>query len=387
MNRTLKILTAALALLSAALLYSTTQAASSEHYRSHPEVLDNGSGRPGSSNHQARSCLGQEVLGLSASADHLFHAGYLYGSSAHVSPQTNKLMAIARLQRVKPKIPRKDANKVTEAIAELQKSLTSSWWVDPWHLNQAQSKTLCDGAVSDGAEGPGSLTLVNKSEENESVLLGIRYGLMVYDAEQQAALKVKELSRKQNYPPDVIAELVGVAVNILDADSTLAQVKIVEAELSGGDPGELKKAREEMKKAEGEKNKDRPEYDKAVEHYGKAWEHAVKAEEKGGGNQVQIADMSLAEPLFAMGRPYPNPARSGSCVKYGIGERCAVSLRVYDASGRVVRTLVDETKAPGYYECEWDLRDTRGDEVAAGTYIYRLTAGPFVGRNKLIVIR
>jgi hypothetical protein len=246
-------------------------------------------------------------------------------------------------------------------------------------------------AVSDLSSDPlfqgESPTLSDGGEEGPVMLGGELCGEQVFKFEKGAAKKVKELIYKK-YSPEIVEELVAVAVDIMDADSVLAQVKIVEAEISGGDPHELRKAREEMEKAEREKAKEKPEYGQVVHFYGKAWEHAVNAEKKGGGlGGVQVASLGQRVPVFALGKPYPNPSRSGSSVRFGIAEKCEVSLRVYDISGRLVRTLVSEKRSPGYYASDWDFRDGEGMAVSSGTYIYRLVAGHFVGRSKVVVVR
>jgi flagellar hook assembly protein FlgD len=62
---------------------------------------------------------------------------------------------------------------------------------------------------------------------------------------------------------------------------------------------------------------------------------------------------------------------------------------VYDASGALVRTLVDRDEVPGddIQRVEWNGRDDRGVPVASGVYFYRLTAGDFVKTNKLVLLK
>jgi flagellar hook assembly protein FlgD len=67
-----------------------------------------------------------------------------------------------------------------------------------------------------------------------------------------------------------------------------------------------------------------------------------------------------------------------------------VSLKLYDVSGRFVRTLL-ETKAqglePGAYDLIWDGKDDRGMKLSSGTYFYRLEAEGFLATRKLVLIR
>jgi flagellar hook assembly protein FlgD len=64
-----------------------------------------------------------------------------------------------------------------------------------------------------------------------------------------------------------------------------------------------------------------------------------------------------------------------------------VSLRVYDVSGAVVRTLVDESKAAGSYTLTWNGRDNHGSPVSSGVYFYRITADGFSDVRKMTLLK
>jgi hypothetical protein len=390
MNRERKFLTAALAIFSTMLLFTYALAGESASYRSYPQVMDNGGGKSISAGYQARASIGQPVVGPSESATGTFYAGFLYTAYAHPAPSTNKNIAISRLEQLKPFMSEPDQRKVEEAIEDIEESLDPNLWLGAWRLSHLKrEKEYMDGLIETDGGVKGSVIV--EIEQDDDLYLGEkRHGDQVFKREKEAAKKVKVLTHKKVHT-EMLAELVATAVNIMAADSTLAQVKIMEAELSGGDPAELQKARDAMFKAEREKQKKNPEYGEVVDFYGKAWHHAVRAEEKGGGGlgpgNVQVATLEATGPVYAMGKPYPNPSRAGSVLRFGVAEDCDVSLRVYDATGRLVRTLVDESRAAGYYACEWDTKDERGQAVASGTYIYRLIAGPFASARMVVVVR
>jgi subtilisin family serine protease len=79
---------------------------------------------------------------------------------------------------------------------------------------------------------------------------------------------------------------------------------------------------------------------------------------------------------FAVKDNYPNPFNPSTTVRYDIPEASTVSLIIYDVMGREVRRLVDGIIEPGYHSVLWDARNTSGDEVSSGVYIYRFTARP-----------
>ena len=59
-----------------------------------------------------------------------------------------------------------------------------------------------------------------------------------------------------------------------------------------------------------------------------------------------------------------------------------MTLKIYDATGREVVTLVNEIKEPGYYTIKFNAAN-----LASGVYFYRMTAGDFVGVKKFIVLK
>jgi hypothetical protein len=71
-----------------------------------------------------------------------------------------------------------------------------------------------------------------------------------------------------------------------------------------------------------------------------------------------------------------NPARGGRCqLFYAIPRAGTVSLRIYDLSGRLVRTLLDGEVEAGTGNLVWDGRDDRGNNLPSGIYLGRLQAG------------
>ena len=78
---------------------------------------------------------------------------------------------------------------------------------------------------------------------------------------------------------------------------------------------------------------------------------------------------------------YPNPFNPTTTIKFGISQSVFVPLKVYDILGRIVATLVNETKPPGTYTVQFNA-----SSLASGEYVYRLTAGTFEeGRTMLLV--
>jgi hypothetical protein len=78
---------------------------------------------------------------------------------------------------------------------------------------------------------------------------------------------------------------------------------------------------------------------------------------------------------------YPNPARGQATVRYALPERRNVSVRLYDALGREVRTLI-RAEQKGRHERQVDL-----SSLASGAYFLRLRAGEQTRTQRLTVVR
>jgi len=95
---------------------------------------------------------------------------------------------------------------------------------------------------------------------------------------------------------------------------------------------------------------------------------------------------SVPEKAF-LDQNYSNPFNPTTRITFGLKEPAAVSLRIYDTAGRLVRVLVKSSLPGGTYAEIWDGKDSRGAAVASGIYFYRLDAGSFTQTRKMILLR
>lgn len=77
---------------------------------------------------------------------------------------------------------------------------------------------------------------------------------------------------------------------------------------------------------------------------------------------------------FALGQNYPNPFNPSTHIQVSLPRHSTVSLRVYDTVGQLLRTLMEGEQEAGFYLLSWDGDNEAGDQVASGTYLYRLQA-------------
>ena len=91
---------------------------------------------------------------------------------------------------------------------------------------------------------------------------------------------------------------------------------------------------------------------------------------------------------FVLEQNYPNPFNPTTVIQYSIDERVRVTLRIYDAAGRFVSTLVDEVRAPGVvHSAIWGGTNESGQEMPSGVYFYRMTTGNAVFTKKLVLLK
>lgn len=81
----------------------------------------------------------------------------------------------------------------------------------------------------------------------------------------------------------------------------------------------------------------------------------------------------------------PNPFRTSARIEYFIPNQDIVLLTIFNAQGRVVRTLVNEQQKKGSYAAFWDGKTDEGGLVSSGAYFYKLTLGSKVAVNRQMI--
>jgi hypothetical protein len=90
---------------------------------------------------------------------------------------------------------------------------------------------------------------------------------------------------------------------------------------------------------------------------------------------------------FALEQNHPNPFNPATTIEYSTPAAGPVRLNIYDVSGRLVKTLVDEETPAGPHKQTWNGRNNAGSVVSAGVYFARLE---FQGKQlsrKLILLK
>ena len=79
---------------------------------------------------------------------------------------------------------------------------------------------------------------------------------------------------------------------------------------------------------------------------------------------------------------FPNPFSESTTIAFEVRKRQAVQLSVWDLSGQRITELVNETKAPGYYELPF-----QASNLPSGTYFVRLQTSDQTASHKMILLK
>jgi enediyne biosynthesis protein E4 len=85
---------------------------------------------------------------------------------------------------------------------------------------------------------------------------------------------------------------------------------------------------------------------------------------------------------FKLYSSYPNPFNPTTKIKYEVGNRQFISIKVFDILGKEVGSLVNKVQLPGEYEVEFDA-----SELPSGIYFYTLNVPGFAQTKKMILLK
>jgi glucose/arabinose dehydrogenase len=94
-----------------------------------------------------------------------------------------------------------------------------------------------------------------------------------------------------------------------------------------------------------------------------------------------------ASPALRLGPAVPNPSAAGTALELMLREAGHVSVRVFSASGRAVRNVSSEIKAPGTHRVEWDGTADGGVAVPSGIYFLRAEVDGRAATAKVSLVR
>jgi len=120
---------------------------------------------------------------------------------------------------------------------------------------------------------------------------------------------------------------------------------------------------------------------------GTTYSYEIRVREQ--GSVVASLETSVSTPRLAISldQNHPNPFNPRTQIRFALTDAGQTSLRVFDLSGRLVRTLLDRRLPAGAHVESWDGTDDGGDPVSGGTYVYRLRTDWQVISRKAVLLK
>jgi flagellar hook assembly protein FlgD len=95
-----------------------------------------------------------------------------------------------------------------------------------------------------------------------------------------------------------------------------------------------------------------------------------------------------APPGFKLFPNRPDPFGKATEIRFELAGPAVVNLRIYDARGRAVRTLIDGTLKPaGTHAAYWEGKAGSGRAVSPGVYFCRLEVGGRTETQRMVFLK
>ncbi|MDI6767131.1 MAG: right-handed parallel beta-helix repeat-containing protein [Bacteroidota bacterium] len=119
------------------------------------------------------------------------------------------------------------------------------------------------------------------------------------------------------------------------------------------------------------------------------WFDIGAIEEYDGGTVVSVQEENSYSPPrdFTVSPNYPNPFNPTTFIEYSLPRESNVSVKVFDAKGALVKTLLFERQVAGIHRTLWDATNASGSLVSSGTYFYTVEVDNSQQARKMIFLK
>ncbi|QQS35313.1 MAG: T9SS type A sorting domain-containing protein [Ignavibacteriales bacterium] len=99
-------------------------------------------------------------------------------------------------------------------------------------------------------------------------------------------------------------------------------------------------------------------------------------------NKLTISTDVVAPVEYQLAQNYPNPFNPSTTIKFSLAKDGFVTLKIYDAIGNEVSTLVNEQRQQGNYEIDFSALS-----LSSGVYFYKIQSGEFTATRKMLLLK
>lgn len=120
--------------------------------------------------------------------------------------------------------------------------------------------------------------------------------------------------------------------------------------------------------------------------YGDSTHPIMKDVMKSSGSPEKTTSVinGLPDEYMLLGN-YPNPFNPETTIKYTLPCPSYIEISIYDIMGKEIRNFRISNQPAGYKEIKWDGKNSAGEVVSSGIYIYRFDALSTEGNKKSYV--
>jgi len=111
--------------------------------------------------------------------------------------------------------------------------------------------------------------------------------------------------------------------------------------------------------------------------------------------KIVVPPAELVKPIpkeFRLLQSFPNPFNPDTWIPYQLPCDAEVTIRIYNVFGQLINTLSLGEKEAGYYitkdeSAYWDGKNSAGESVASGVYLYAIQAGEFSATRRMVILK
>jgi len=95
----------------------------------------------------------------------------------------------------------------------------------------------------------------------------------------------------------------------------------------------------------------------------------------------------LIPALTALEGNYPNPFNPETAIRFSLKEAAPVRINIFNIKGQLVQSLVNSDLQAGYHKVVWNGKDSRGNRVSSGIYMYRMETPKYTKTMKMMLMK
>jgi chitinase len=108
-----------------------------------------------------------------------------------------------------------------------------------------------------------------------------------------------------------------------------------------------------------------------------------------GNTEITCQNSSHLPSNVRLYQNYPNPFNPATTIRFNVSAKLqqAVSLKIYDINGKLVKTLINSPMKAGKYSVVWNGNDNNGIQSASGTYFYKIVTDEYQMTKSMLLLK